>query len=104
MLSRSSPLRRANQGGFTLLENVFACALVAMGLACTYTINGQTMGVLRMAKDEACASQVLQQRIEHLRIANWQRITDDTWLRDHILNTAADGGGGLSGIVETVTV
>ena len=104
MRSQSSTSNGKREKGFTLIENVFACALIALGLACTYTVNSQTMGVLRMAKDEAFASQVLQQRIEHLRIANWQRITSPTWIRDNILNVSADGGSSLAGVVETVTV
>jgi hypothetical protein len=62
------------------------------------------MSILRMGKDQACASQVLQQRIEHLRIANWQRITNPTWIRTAILDAPADGSSELSSLVETVTV
>jgi hypothetical protein len=96
--------RRAAIAAFSLVENVLACAIVALGLAGTYTLNSQTMGVLRMAKEESFASQVLQQRIEHLRIANWQRISSPTWIRDRLLNVSADGGDSLRGLSETVTI
>src|SRR3954471_4339653 len=96
--------RRAAIAAFSLVENVLACAIVALGLAGTYTLNSQSMGVLRMAKEESFASQVLQQRIEHLRIANWQRISSPIWIRDHILNASADGGNSLRGLTETVTL
>lgn len=95
---------KAAAAGFTLLENVVACAVIAIGLAGTYLVNGQCMGVLRMAKDEASASQVLQQRIENLRIANWQRISSPTWIRDNILNAPADGAATLANLTEKVTI
>jgi hypothetical protein len=100
----SSNRKRASLGGFTLVENVMACALVAVGMAGTYLVNGQSMSILRMAKDEASASQVLQQRVEHLRIANWQRITNPTWIRDYILNASADGSAALASLNETITI
>jgi hypothetical protein len=96
--------KRAAVAAFSLVENVLACAIVALGLAGTYTLNSQTMGVLRMAKEESFASQVLQQRIENLRIANWQRISSPTWLRDNLLNVAADGSDSLRGLTETVLI
>src|SRR3954464_9074812 len=96
--------QRAAIAAFSLVENILACAIVALGLAGTYTLNSQSMGVLRMANEEACASQVLQQRIENLRIANWQRISSPTWLRDSLLNVSADGGDTLRGLTETVSI
>src|SRR3954471_23022029 len=96
--------RRAAIAAFSLVENVLACAIVALGLAGTYTLNSQSMGVLRMAKEESFASQVLQQRIENLRIANWQRVSDPTWIRDHLLNVSADGSDSLRSLSETVTI
>lgn len=102
--SRAGMLRSGSTAAFTLLENVIACMIIAVGLVGTYAINGQCMDVLRMAKDEASASQVLQQRIEHLRIANWQRISDGVWIRDRILNATADGSVALQNLVETVTI
>jgi prepilin-type N-terminal cleavage/methylation domain-containing protein len=102
--SHRGRLQRASTAAFTLLESMVACAVIAIGLAGTYSINGQCMDVLRMAKDEASASQVIQQRIESLRIANWQRISDNVWIRDHLLNASADGSAALPGLVETVTI
>lgn len=96
--------KRASMAAFTLLESVVACAVIAVGLAGTYAVNGQCMNVLRMAKDEASASQVLQQRVEHLRIGNWQRVTSPTWIATNILNASADGSVKLNNLVETVSV
>lgn len=92
------------KGGFSLLENIFACAVICLFLAGTFTANSQSMSILRMGRDAAGASQVLQQRIEQLRIANWQAITSPLWIRDNILSKDADGSANLQGVVETVSI
>ena len=56
-----------------------------------------------MAREAACASQILQQRIESLRIANWHQVTDAEWVRTNILNSDAAGGNGLKNLSETLT-
>src|SRR5205823_907449 len=72
-------------------------------LGAMFTLNSNCMGMLRMSRDTANASQVLQQRVEQLRIANWQRISDPAWLRDYVLNTDADGSWDLNSLTETIT-
>ncbi len=101
---RGFQLRRRARDAFTILESVIACGIIAVSLGGVFVLNSQTMSILRMSRDEASASQVLQQRVEQMRIANWQRITNPTWLRDNILNVSADGSETLAKLVETVTV
>jgi type II secretory pathway pseudopilin PulG len=90
--------------GFTLIENMFACGVVSMFLGGVFALNSNSMITLRMGRDEAAASQVLQQRVEQMRIANWQRITDPSWLRDNVLNQGADGAQNLRSLNESVTI
>ncbi len=103
---KASTMRKTlhRTGGFSLLENVFACAVICLFLAGTFTANSESMSILRMGRDEAGASQVLQQRIEQLRIANWQAITGSTWIRDNILNKDADGSANLQGVIEGISI
>jgi len=89
---------------FTLIDCVFACGILAFALGAVFTVNGYGLQELRVGRDEMTSSQVLQQRIEQLRIANWQRITDPVWIRDNILNVAADGSYTLGNLTETVTI
>jgi len=96
--------RVSSRRGFTLVENMISIAVIAYALAAIYTLNSQCITILRMAKDEAGASQVLQQRVEQLRIANWSEVTDPTWMRDNILNASACGSSTLNNCTETVTV
>ena len=55
-----------------------------------------------MARQAACASQVLQQRVESMRIANWHQVTDASWLSANLLNSDAPGSNQLTNISETL--
>jgi len=65
-------------------------------------LNLSSMETIRSAKESTVASQVLQQRLESMRIANWHQITDAAWIRDNLLNLDAAGGEQLKNLVETV--
>jgi uncharacterized protein (TIGR02598 family) len=88
--------------GFTLIETTVAAAIAAMFLSSLFTMNMATMDTIRCAKESILASQVLQQRMESLRIANWHEVTDASWLRDNLLNTDVTGSTQLKSLVETL--
>ena len=89
---------------FSLIETTVAATIAAMFLSSLFTMNMVTMDTIRCAKESIAASQVLQQRMESMRIANWQEVTDATWLRDNLLNTAVAGSAPLKNLVETLTI
>jgi hypothetical protein len=90
--------------GSTLIESAIAAAICALFLGSLFTVNTSTMETIRMARETACASQVLQQRVEALRIANWHQITDANWIRANLLNSDAAGSNGLKNVSETLTL
>src|SRR5258708_39058439 len=92
------------QQGFTLTEAVVAAAISAVFLSSLFTINLASMETIRSAKESTGASQVLQQRMESMRIANWHEVTDAAWLHDNLLNSDASGAVQLKNLVETVTL
>jgi hypothetical protein len=96
--------RPSPQNGSTLIEGAIAAAIAALFLGSLFTMNTSTMETIKMARETACASQVLQQRIEGLRIANWHQITDGDWILENLLNTDAAGGTRLKNISETLTL
>ncbi len=53
---------------------------------------------IRIAREAACASQVLQQRVEAMRIANWHQVTDANWVKNNLLSTNAAGSDVLRNI------
>src|SRR5438105_4748053 len=108
MKSRSRVSVRLRPAGsadaFTLVDSLLACAILALALGAVFAISSYSLQTLRRGRDEMSSSQVLQQRIEQLRIANWQRVTDPVWLANNILNVEADGGFALPALKETITI
>jgi len=92
------------QTGQTIVEGIIAAGISALYLGSLFTMNASSMGTIKMAKESSCASQVLQQRVESLRIANWHDVTDATWLRDNILNADASGASQLQSLSETLLI
>ena len=81
-----------------------AAGISAIFLGSLFAINTASMGTIKMAREAAAASQVLQQRVESMRIANWHQITDAAWIRDNLLNASAPGSTELKSITETLTI
>ena len=96
--------RRSTERASTLIEGTIAAAIAALFLSSLFTMNTSTMQTIKIAREAACASQVLQQRIESLRIANWHQVTDASWLQANLLNADASGSNGLKNCSETITL
>jgi Tfp pilus assembly protein PilV len=90
--------------GSTLIEAMMAAAICALFLGSLFAINTSSMSTIKMAREAAAASQILQQRVESMRIANWHQITDADWIRTNLLNTNAPGSGDLKAMSETVSL
>jgi type II secretory pathway pseudopilin PulG len=93
-----------SQGGFTLIEAMMAAALSALFLGSLFAMNTSSMQTIKMAREAAAASQVLQQRIESMRIANWHQVTDADWIAANLLNADASGSVNLKAISEVLTL
>jgi hypothetical protein len=96
--------RRASVQGSTLIEAMMAAGVAALFLGSLFAINGSSMSTIKMARETAAASQVLQQRVESMRIANWHQITDADWIQANLLNTSAAGSTDLKSVSENVTL
>jgi len=95
---------QAEQNGFALIECSIATAISALFLGSLFLLNSSAMDTIQMARESACASQVLQQRIEAMRIANWHQVTDANWLATNLLNSDAPGANQLKSVSETLTL
>src|SRR5436853_5449638 len=95
---------RSTETGFALVECTMATAISALFLGSLFLMNSSAMDTIQMARESACASQVLQQRIESMRIANWHQVTDANWLTTNLLNADAPGSNQLKNISETLTL
>jgi hypothetical protein len=95
---------RATPNGFALIECTIATAISALFLGSLFLMNSSTMDTIQMARESACASQLLQQRVESMRIANWHQVTDASWLVTNLLNSDAPGSNQLKNVSETLTL
>jgi hypothetical protein len=96
--------RAERLAAFALVECTIATAISALFLGSLFLMNSSAMDTIQMARQSACASQVLQQRIESMRIANWHQVTDASWLLANLMNADAPGANQLQGMSETLTL
>lgn len=96
--------RLRGKRAFSIVETTIAAGLSAMFLAMLFLMNSASMQTVKMARESACASQILQQRVESLRIANWHQITDADWLKANLLDADAAGSEFLKSEKETLTL
>src|SRR5713101_5649180 len=62
---------RTDHAAFALVECTIATAVSALFLGSLFLMNSSAMDTIQLARESACASQVLQQRVQSMRIANW---------------------------------
>ena len=96
-------LRRGCRDAFTVVEATVAGAIITLFLTSLFALNSNMVHMLRAASEAANSSQDLQTRVEQLRLANWNQITDPTWLNSNFFVTT-DQKVNLPGMVETLTV
>ena len=99
---RTSRFRKTD--GITLIETTIGMALAALFLTGLMVARVNMMGLLQRAKENASASQLVQQRVEEMRIANWLQITDATFISGTLMTKASESAAGLTAPVETLTV
>ena len=93
-----------SRGGSTLVEAAFATAIVAVFFAGLFAMNGRAMNMLRQSVECTAATSTLQNRLEMVRSATWEQMTDSTYLRDTILAAAASGAPYLCNLSEKITL
>ena len=96
--------RNVRVSGTTLVEASIAACTSALFLGSLFTMNMSALKTIRTAREATSASQVLQQRVESMRIANWHQVTDADWVTANLLNTNAPGCDGLKDLSETLTL
>ncbi len=72
--------RRSARRGFTILELLVSCALIAVSVGSIMSMNIQCIDTLRASHQTAAASQILQERVELLRKTPWVQVACSTGL------------------------
>src|ERR1700694_4963392 len=84
------PLARFS-AAFTLVENVFALALVAISFVALFSLNGQCLYMLNSGRGAVFATQSMQDRVEALRNCTWSQLTDASYIQSSVLNSSTNG-------------
>lgn len=90
--------------GFTLIDTVFAAALVGLFFVALFGVNSQCLYLVNSSRELSTAAQVLQGRMEQLRNCHWGQITDPNYLSNNIFTTAMNGASNLGNVSEVATI
>jgi type II secretory pathway pseudopilin PulG len=97
------PLRRL-PSAFTLIENLFAMAIVALCFIALYSLSSQALYQVNSGREAVAAKQSLSDRMEQFRGCSWNQITSATYLQNYVMNASTASEGRLGNPVETLTV
>lgn len=79
--------------GFTLVEVMIGIAILAFGIVSLFELLTAGFAIVRLNRDSLRATQIMLNRIEGLRLYNWDQLTSGTW----IPTTFTETYSGLSG-------
>ena len=96
--------RKAGRFAWTLTEAVMALALLGIGLSGIFVANSRVLTQLRSIRQTSIATQALQERVDQVRRATWNDLTNSTYLRDKVLAQPSTAGSGLPGLVEEIDI
>ncbi|MEA3213664.1 MAG: hypothetical protein QOE70_6721 [Chthoniobacter sp.] len=96
--------RSRHRSAFTMIDCIFAVAIVGLFFGVIYSVCSQCMGLLNAGRDLNEAQQFSQQRVEQLRHSTWPQITDPAFLRDSVLGSIPAGQPIAGRVSETLTI
>ena len=79
---------KASRSAFTLVEVMVAMTLILFALAGIYTMQAQSLQIVQSGHDSSTASQVLQQRLEQLRLNSYDTVAKASGLTALMTGTA----------------
>lgn len=71
---------RSGQGGFTLAEVMIAVAVMAVMFISLYLGFTQGFAIIQLARENLRATQVLQEKMETVRLYTWDQITTPNFI------------------------
>ena len=87
-------VKKSNRlAGFTLVEVMIGIAILAFGIVSLFELLTAGFAIVRLNRDSLRATQIMLNRVEGLRLYNWDQLTSGTW----IPTTFTETYSGLSG-------
>jgi prepilin-type N-terminal cleavage/methylation domain-containing protein len=90
--------------GFTFIENLIAMAIIVLFFGALFAVNSQGLYLLNSGREAVVANVCLRDRVEQLRDCSWVQLTDSTYLRTSVLNSAPTGSSNLGQLTETLAI
>lgn len=95
---------RSRNAGFTLAETLVGASVAVIGMAAVAVLNQAHLRYVQSARQSNAATLALQERVEQMRLADWRKITDPTYLKDTLYATATVSSSPLARFTEEVQV
>ena len=102
----ASDCRTLSQSAFTLTEVLVALLVVSIMVVSLYTGVSSGFALVKLAREDLRATQIMLQRVETLRLYTWSQFTDPTYFSTNNSETYYDPTGqdnGSGGAVYTVS-
>ena len=71
----NTPGRGTDRSAFTLVEVMVGVIILAVGVASLYLGFSQGFAVIQMARENLRATQILQEKMETIRLFDWSQVT-----------------------------
>lgn len=87
------PLKNRLIAGFSIPEAVIALAIASIGMASVFTLNQSGLRLTRSARQSNAATLTLQEMVERMRLGNWRKITDPSYIQASLFAAPPPIGG-----------
>jgi hypothetical protein len=77
---RTRAFHRARQAAFTLMETLFAVALVSVLFVTIYGAINSSVSLVRTCQDNERVTQILSEKLDTIRLYNWIQLTDGNYV------------------------
>src|SRR5437868_2374817 len=102
MQTRPADCQRVH--GFSFTEVLVAVAITAMMFLTLYAGFSSGFAVLQLSRENLRATQILQEKMETIRLYNWDQLTTPTFIPTNFVDTFYPGTQSTVGITYTGTV
>jgi prepilin-type N-terminal cleavage/methylation domain-containing protein len=91
--------KRGFQSGISLVELMVAIAIASIMLVGLYAGFSSSFAVLQLARENLRATQILQERMETIRLYNWEQVNTPGFIGTNFLEAFYPGTNSGSGLV-----